>query len=347
LEALDLKKAYNEVIEASTLQPVTKFPEISLVLIYINTGKINEAIILLKELLAAKDFSWMLYFGINKNIYYSELYRYLSISYEFKRNQINFSDKYNFISNLFRPFKKIYYKVLTYFYNFKAANLYIKIGEANIKGGGELEGLYQLYNAYERIWPTKAYKVLKLAEKIEVKSNTRKQKIYNIKKAIIKEKSSFFYSRNKKKKELLKNLKLLDKKWERFSISETLLEIVKSSKGKEKDKYITELFKIHSPILVMNNIKVKMNIVFSGEDLIKNKKKVINNLKKRGIIYSPKSKIKFEISNLSDDNFYINIYDNGLLFKSDIISIDKKEKKIYEILTLEIFNKIFKISLDN
>ena len=30
LEALDLKKAYNEVIEASTLQPVTKFPEISL-----------------------------------------------------------------------------------------------------------------------------------------------------------------------------------------------------------------------------------------------------------------------------------------------------------------------------
>ena len=214
------------------------------------------------------------------------------------------------------------------------------------KGGGELEGLYQLYNAYERIWPSKAYKVLTLAEKIEVKTNPKIQKIYNIKKAINKEKSSLFYTKSKKKKELLRNLKLLDEKWEKFSISETLLEIIKSTKGMEKDKYIQELFKIHAPILPMSNIKVKMNIILSGENLIKNKNKVIKILRKRGIIYNPKSDIKIEISN-SSDNYYINIYDNEKLIRSEIITIDKKEKKIYEILSLEVFNKIFKISLEN
>ncbi len=346
LEALDFKKSYNEVIKASGLEPVTKFPELSLALIYALAGKIDDSIMLLKQLSDIKDFSWMLYFGINKNIYYAEIYRLLSIAYEFKENQISFTDKYNFKTNITRPFKKIYYKILSVYFNFKASNLFIKIGEANIKGGGELEGLLQLYNAYERIWPSKAYKVIKLAEKIEIISNPKKQKIYNIKKAIEKEKSSIFYTKKKKKKVLLKNLNLLDKKWEREMMAETLLEIVKSSKGAEKDRYKEELFKIHAPFLPMNNFKIKMKISFSGKDLIINKKKIINSLKKRGIINFSGSNLKLEISRMSEDYYHINIYDSDKIIKSEIINIDKKEKKIYEILTLEIFNKIFIASLD-
>ena len=145
---------------------------------------------------------------------------------------------------------------------------------------------------------------------------------------------------------LLSNIKLLDEKWERFSIAETLLEIIKSTKGKEKEKYILELFKLHSPILPMNNIKVKMNIVLTGKDLIKNKRKIIRELRRRGIINSPVSKMRFELSNLSNQ-YYLNIYDNEKLINSYVISIDKKEKKIYESLTLEVFNKIFITSLEN
>lgn len=345
-EALELENAYNEIIKSSTLQPVTKFPELSLAVINIMSGKIDEAIIVLKKLLANKDFSWMLYFGINKNIYYAEIFKYLSIAYEYKNNQISFNDKHDLTSRLLRPLKKIYYRILTFYYNIKAANLFIKIGEAGIKGGGELEGLYQLYNAYDRIWPSKAYKVLELAEKIETKANPKKQKIYNIKKSIMKKKSSIFYTKNRKKKVLINNIRLLDTKWEKALIAETLLEIIKSSRSLEKERYIDELFIIHPPLLPMNKIKIKMNVSLLGDEYNKNRSKIINGLKKRGIIFSQKSKLKLEISALSNKYCYINIYNNGNIIKSEIINVDRKEKKIYEELALNIFNKMFITSLE-
>ena len=82
----------------------------------------------------------------------------------------------------------------------------------------------------------------------------------NEKKAILKEKSSIFFGNNKKKKILAENISLLDKKWEKELITESVLEIIKSSYGKEKEENIDKLFILHSPVLPLNNLKIKMNI---------------------------------------------------------------------------------------
>jgi|GEM_PF-1333045 len=348
LGALDLKNAYNEILKASTLRPHTLFPQVSLVYIYMISGRVDEAINLIKTLLHEKDFSWMLYFGTNKDEYYSELYMELSLAYEFKYKQLSFYDKQDFIHSLARPFKKIYYWILSKFYNFRYANLYIKIGEEKITGGGILEGYNYLIEAYNRIWQRKALKVLKLAEQIELKANPKKQTIYDIKKAILKEKCSIFYTKRRKRKVLIEKYKMLDPKWEKDIMADTLLEIIKSSKGKVRDRYIEELFTIHPPMLPMNNIKTKIKIKFNNDDFDdKSKKKIIKSLKKRGILYSPDSRFTLNINKITNKEYSIGIYNyNRLIFEERIVLEKYKKQNVYNDISLEIFKKIFIAEID-
>ena len=339
--AMELKKAYDEAITATGLEPSTKFPELSLIYIYILSGKLDDAILLIKDLLAAKDFSWMIYFGTTKDSYNSELYKDLAQAYQYKSNQISYNDKYTLINNLKRPFVKIYYKILSFYYDLKASNIFLKIGEEKIKGGNQLEGLNQLVYAYERIWPAKTYKILNVAQKIENRSNSAKDKIYNIRKAIMKKKCSFFYSSTMKKDVLLKNISKLDKRWENAVLSEAVFELAKASRGKEKDKYIKELFLIHPPLIPLNNLKMKMNISIVNDNFLNNyKSKIIKHLRKRGIINNNASRFRLQIS-LSQDNAVVDYYDNEKKLDSFIIKIDKNNKKFYEKVGLKIFNKIF------
>lgn len=349
--ALELKNAYNEIKKANTLEPRTFFPDMALSYIYINAGKIDEAIQLIETLLKTTDFEWMLYFGTNKKSYYAELYRYLSIAYEFKKNILKVTDqkKSSLILDLSRPFRRLIYKFLSMLYNFRYTNLLITIGEEKIRGGSSLEGLHQLYNAYERIWYKKALKILLLSENEELKINPNKKRIYDINKAIMKEKSSFFYKN--KINELKKNIKLLDKRWEKEILTNALVEIIKSTSNKEKDHYINELFLIHTPYIVINNFNIKFKILFNSTSydfLKKNKNKILKNLKKIGIVNSNKARFTLNIKELSNDFVKITIMDGIEVIGSYDIKncfFAKNKSNFFSLFSYEVYEKLFTIQL--
>ncbi len=350
--ALELKNAYNEIRKSNMFEPKTLFPEMALSYIYINAGRIDEALQLIDTLLKTTDFEWMLYFGTNKKAYYAELYRYLSIAYEFKANAIKATDNKegNFFLDIIRPFRRIFYSFLSLLYNFRYTNLLIDIGEDKIKGGSSLEGLHQLYTAYERIWPKKALKVLLLAEKEELKVNPNKKRIYDINKAIMKEKFLFFYK--DKNRELKENIKLLDKRWEKEILATALVEIIKSANGKERDYYINELFLTHSPYIIMNNFTIKFKIVFSDSPydfLKKNKNKVLSKLKAIGIKNSNNARFTLNIKELTGDLIKIIVLDNDQVIASyDITDCFKEKNKrhFFRLFCYEVYQKLFTIQLE-
>ncbi|HPP05380.1 MAG TPA: transglutaminase domain-containing protein [Spirochaetota bacterium] len=350
--ALELKNAYNEIKRGSILEPKTLFPDMALSYNYINAGKIDEAINLINALLKIEDFEWMLYFGTNRNAYYAELYRYLSIAYEFKANIIKATDNLN--NNIFldmiRPLRRLFYRFLSLLYNFRSTNLLIGIGEDKIKGGSNLEGLHQLYTAYERVWPAKALKVLLLSEKEELRVNPNKKRIYEINKAIIKKKGSFFYSNKEKAKILKENIKLLDRRWEKEILATALVELINATNGKEKDNYIVELFLIHSPYIVMNNFNIKMNIIFSEAQhdfLNKNRNKIMGKLNTIGIKNSSDSRLTLNIRQISQDKAKIVVSDKDKVVNSyDVkISFNNNKNSFVRLFCYEIYKTLFTINM--
>lgn len=342
IDALELKNAYNEVITATTLEPRTLFPEMSMAEIYILAGKLDKAIILLKELLNNKDFSWMLYFGTNKASYYSELYKLLSIAYEYKVNQINYSDRRDFISNALRGAKKVYYTFITLYYTYKYSNVYIKIGENKIRGGSKLDGLYQLYEGYERVLPNKAYKIINIIEQIEAADNPQMQKIFNIKKTILKSKIAIFSNHKRKKRELLENIELLDPKWEKLLICWTLTEIINSSSGNEKEEYIKQLYKLHPPFLPMHNQSLPIQITFPpGLFNETEQKKLVKFLKGRGIQNTHNSLLHLEIKTGPDNTIELLVSEKEHMLHTYTIKLPARSADYYEELSYKIYRALF------
>jgi tetratricopeptide (TPR) repeat protein len=341
--ALDLRNAYNEILISSSLTPKTFFPEMSLVYVYIYSGRVDEAIALTKDLLNRKDFSWMLYFGTNKDEYYAELYMNLSLAYEYKSKLLKFNDKQDFISVVARSFKRIYYNILNLFYNYKYTNIYLKIAEQKIKGGAELDGLNFLIYAYDRIWPGKALKILRLAHNIERTTNPQKDRIYNIKEAVLNKKSSLFYSKELKKKIIKQNIILLDTKWEKDMLSWSLLEMIKDAGRKEKNIYIEELYNVHPAMLVLNGIKTGFKIEFIDKDINRNViAKLLKYLKKRGIINSSESSLILEIGKIGDNDYIFNVnYKNKMIKTFTVNTGEYNIKNFYDNFSLDIFNRLF------
>ncbi|MBN2545592.1 MAG: hypothetical protein JXB50_07335 [Spirochaetes bacterium] len=344
--SLDLKKSYNEVIIASQLQPVTMLPKLSLINIYITSGKLDEAILQIHELLNNKDYSWMLYFGISKNEYICELYKFLAVCYKFKTSQKKYLDKLDLISKIKRPFIRLYYFYLFYYYEIKAANLAIKIGENMIKGGNELDGLELLINSFENLWPKKALKILKLAKSLEVKVNKKKKHLYEINENILKVHSSIFFSKNKIKNQLLNNLNLLDNKWERIIRANLLIELIKISESEEKNNYINEEFFLHSPLLPMNDIKVPVQLAFSDKKFYHEAGKKINKAVKQSGFKIKKDSDILLVAGRRGNNFYMDLYNKNEFINSFLFNVNLSSDKFIEEAGNEIFNEFFIADLE-
>lgn len=340
LGALELNNAYDEVIKATQLEPRTLFPEMSLVKINALSGKIDEALNLLNNLLNTKDFGWMLYFGTNKAAYYSEIFMDMSLIYEYKANMCNFSEKNNIKNKFTRIFRKIYYKVKSLLYNIRYTNVLIKIGEEKIDGGSNLEGLHQLYDAYERIWPAKALKILKLTEDIELKAIPAKKRFFDINRAILNGRRSIFFGKNDNKKLISDALPLIDKRWEKSLLTDALTELVKLSKGDEKEFYLNKLFIAFPTLIPINNFRINMNISFFGDKFSDyQQKKIINRLKARGIIHKTNAEIKLNIDVINGDQIVVSVYNKEALLSNYMTTVDDVYN--FDDLSLEIFNKIF------
>jgi transglutaminase-like putative cysteine protease len=340
LGALELNNAYNEVIKATQLEPRTLFPEMSLVKINALAGKLDEALTLLNDLLNTNDFSWMLYFGTNKAAYYSEIFMDISLIYEYKANMVNFSEK-NSIKNRFtRIFRKIYYKVKSLLFNIRYTNVLIKIGEEKIKGGSNLEGLHQIYDAYERIWPAKALKILKLTEDIELKAIPAKKRFFDINRAILNGRRFNIFGKNYNKKLINDALPLIDKRWEKSLLTDALTELVKLSKGDEKEFYLNKLFIAFPTLIPMNNFKIKMNVSFFGDKFsTTQRKKIIDRLKSRGIVHNTGAEIKLNLDVINGNQIVVSVFNKDVLLSNYLTTVDDLYN--FDALSLEIFNKIF------
>jgi hypothetical protein len=349
-DSLELKKAYEEIQKAISLPPETKFPHMSLVNVYIMSGRLDEAKVLVGKLLAETDFSWIVSFGITKDEYFAEIYKSLSVIYELKSNMINFNEENSYFNLIARPFRKIYYEVLNVFYAYKSANLFIKLGEQKIKSNSNIEGLDALYDGYERVNPGKTYKILLLANKLEEKTNPAKQKIYNIKKAAFREKSSFFFSKKMERKIINENIGLLDARWEKDILSDTLIELANSSGYEESREYIERLFFLNPSFLPLNNFKLNADVVFLNDDINNgSRNRIIKQLARRGIDYKIGSRVKINVDFYDYEktaDYFFNIYDRDDLIKNFRIKMDKSDKKYYEKLGLEFFNKMFIVDLN-
>jgi tetratricopeptide (TPR) repeat protein len=336
IQSLDLQNSYDELLKASSLEPKTLFPEMSIAYAYIMAGKIDEAIRLINELLQTSDFSWMLYFGTNKDSYNAELYKNLALAYEFKANQINYNEINNFSNTISRPFRNIYYNILSLFYNLRLANINIKIGEQLIKGGSEIEGLHQLFDAYEKIWASKAYKLILLNESIEKKLNPRKQKYFDFKKTVLRKKTNFLFSDEQNSKRIIEIIKVFDTKWEKDLIVSAKIELIKSVSSEEKEKLIEDLFILHPPLIPMNNLKLGINFRFS--DNVYDTEKIIKIFQHRGFKIVKNSRIIIEVDN-NEKKYFINIYDKNILLKSFYYELNKKND--FDKFGVELFKKVF------
>jgi len=344
--SLDLKKSYDEVVTATQLIPVTMLPRLSLINIYITSGKLGEAIEQINELLNNKDYSWMLYFGISKNEYISELYKFLALCYKYKTSQKKFYDKKDIISKIKRPFLRLYYYFLFYYHEIKSANLAIKIGENMIKGGNELDGLELLINSFENLWPRKALKILKLAKSMEVKINKKKKHLYEIDENIMKIHTSFFYSNDKIKNNLRYNINLLDDKWEKIVRANILIELIKISGSIEKNNFIKEEFFLHSPLLPMNDIKVPIQLIFPDKKFyLEAGKKIKSAVKQSGFKIRKNSDIKL-IAGRSGNNFYLDLYNKDQFINSYFFNINLSSKKFIDDAGIEIFKEFFITDLE-
>jgi hypothetical protein len=337
--AMDLENAYRESKLAASLQPRTLFPEMSIAYIKVNSGKVDEGIKILKDLLENRDFSWMAYFGTSKDSYYSEIYKTLFQAYIYKFNQIKYNDRNDFFSIISRPFKRLYFLGASYYYNFRFTNLEVGTGEVLIKGGSELEGLRRLYDSYERLWPKKAYKLLGIIRKIEKEKNPRDMRILDIKNAALRGKYEFFYSKAMEKKDIVANLEMLDEKWEKEIICNTYQELISITGGEERKKFIGDLFMLHSPFIPMFGLDVDFNIRIDKKGFSDNEARhIIGALSKRGIRNSVKGRFGLEISR-NRDFMEVTMTDNGSYLKN--YSFVMKGKIDFDRLGMDMFNKMF------
>lgn len=336
-DAMELKKANNEVVQASKLQPVTLFPQVSQIYIYLQAGKVDKAIELIDSLRSAKDFSWMLYFGTSIDAFYSELYKYLSLAYEYKTNQVSYSEENTLLQTLTRPFRKIFYKAKSIFYGFKFTNLALKIGEKKIKGGMELEGLHQLIDGYYTSWPPKARELLLTAEKIELVRNPRKKRIYDVQKILLNS-NPFYALFGGKKQDLILAAEALDMRWENYLRLEAMLEAVRLSVGKEKENRIAALFLTFPQFLPLYNFKIKMNVEITGSD---NPGKIKRELKRRLIRPASNSDFLLKINQTETNSYIVFVSHRGTIIRNFSIKADSEKK-----FGVNFFDKLFKIDLN-
>jgi len=205
--------------------------------------------------------------------------------------------------------------------------------------------LHHLYDGYKAAFPPLAYKILLISEKIETKLNPKKQKIFDVEKPTARKKADFFYSNERKKRDLIKAIAALDPRWEKAMRVDALYEILTGAFGKEADFYKEQLFLDYPPIFSISPIKMRFNITFDESELNKKERnKISKGLKNRGVLHSKESRFNIDIKKKSDI-FYVSIYDNGNIIKSYNIKMDPNAKNFYEKLTIEIFKKVFILEL--
>jgi tetratricopeptide (TPR) repeat protein len=344
--ALDLKSAYREVVQASSLAPPTLFPRQSLAHIYLYAGFPDKALEIAEELLEEKDFSWMLYFGINREAFNAEVYGIIADIYRMKANQLPFTRERGVIPALAAPFTGIYYRTLGLLYNLRSANIFIKISDEKRKGGNELESLHMLRDAWEDLYAGKSLKMLRLAASIEIPINPAKERLYNIDEAILEKKARPFYSRRKMQQKLESALREIDPGWERYYQATALLAMAVAGSGSEREEYVNRLYSVHPPMAALHGLKLAAVIKFDAGIDKKLQRSLSDAIAGRGVDPEITARYSIEIRRISDNTFSMSVYDSGLEIDSRQVSLSTSEQEnTADSISKHLFEFLFTIEL--
>ena len=329
---LDFDKCLQEVRKASQLQPVTLYPDQILTRIYTITNQIDKAEAIITRLEHNSDHKWLSSFSTSLDDYFAHVYSLAAEMYEVK-SHIAFAEYDNPINAILH---KYLYRLRSFIYRIKYANICLKTGRRQIDGGSVSSGLENLYEAYSQfdILSGKALKVLNILAERETMVRPFTMPKYNIMRSDLHRKSSVFYTKSKNEQVILENMKQINPKWERVSLADGYLYLIDSSNGQRRQEYISRLFMMCPSVVAGHGLKLECRIEFVGESEY-NTAKLIRSLRKYKMYHNEAADIRLMIS-LGSSYMTIAAVDAAGVtktFSKDLIPDDKNiAKQIWQCI---------------
>ncbi|MBQ3923271.1 MAG: tetratricopeptide repeat protein [Spirochaetales bacterium] len=289
---LDFDKSLQEVHKASQLQPVTLYPEQILTRIYMLTNQVNKAEAIISRLEHNSDHKWLSSFSTSLDDYFAHVYSQAAELYEIKAH-ISFAEYDNPINAILH---KYLYRLRSFIYRIKYANICLKTGRRQIDGGSVSSGLENLYEAYSQfdILSGKALKVLNILAERETLVRPFTMPKYNIMRSDLHRKSSLLYTKSRNEQVILENMKQINPKWERVSMADGYLYLIDSSRGKRRQEYISRLFMMCPSVVAGHGLNLDAHITFVGTQP-QNEAKLLRQLKHCRIRQNVNADIKLMI----------------------------------------------------
>ena len=289
---LDFDKSLQEVHKASQLQPVTLYPEQILTRIYMLTNQVNKAEAIISRLEHNSDHKWLSSFSTSLDDYFAHVYSQAAELYEIKAH-ISFAEYDNPINAILH---KYLYRLRSFIYRIKYANICLKTGRKQIDGGSVSSGLENLYEAYSQfdILSGKALKVLNILAERETLVRPFTMPKYNIMRSDLHRKSSLLYTKSRNEQVILENMKQINPKWERVSMADGYLYLIDSSRGKRRQEYISRLFMMCPSVVAGHGLNLDAHITFVGTQP-QNETKLLRQLKHYRIRQNVNADIKLMI----------------------------------------------------
>ncbi len=289
---LDFNRSLKEVSNASQLQPITLYPDQILTRIYTVTNQIGKAEAILNRLEHNSDHKWLSSFSTSLDDYFAHVYSLSAEVYEVKAH-ITFAEYDNPINAILH---KYLYRLKSFIYRIKYANICLKTGRRQIDGGSVSSGLENLYEAYSQfdILSGKALKVLNILAERETLVRPFTIPKYNIERSDLHRKSSLLYTKARNEKVILENMEQINPKWEKVQLADGYLYLIDSSGGQRRQEYIDKLFMMCPSAIAGHGLPLQCNIEFVGQQT-QNEKKLLRQLKHYHIRQNKAANLKLSI----------------------------------------------------
>jgi len=254
--SMDFARAHDEYRKAD-LQDSTPLARINLAVLYQRFGLLDEALAYAKRILEKKDYSWMFYFGTNRDRFLMDLHKLLADTYRGLMNLEGMRPEPAVAAKLASAARSIGYRILSRYHLFQYRRYADVVGRNYLEKRNFLNAWFTLSLA-NRDFPDTALRYLAKAKEIETAITPEAARFYLLEEGKIRRDPDL----------IEKAMKEFVVPWEKENIEESLRHLVPelARAGRERDRReaLLRLYEINPGALRQNGFRLPVRLATAG-----------------------------------------------------------------------------------
>jgi len=254
--SMDFSRAHEEYRKAD-LQDSTPLARINLAVLYQRFGLLDEALAYAKRILEKKDYSWMFYFGTNRDRFLMDLHKLLADVYRGLMNLEGMKPEPAFAAKLASAARSLGYRILSRYHLFQYRRYADMVGRSYLEKRNFLNAWFTLSLA-NRDFPETALRYLAKAKEIETAITPEAVRFYLLEEGKIRRDPDL----------IEKALREFVVPWEKENIEEALRhlvpELARAGRERERRETLVRLYEINPGALRQNGFRLPVRLATAG-----------------------------------------------------------------------------------